>query len=183
MSSAGIDSAHIAGHSMGTIVCQHLAARHPDKVKSLALVGPLAAPPDPARAAVRDRAAKARKEGMAGVADAVVQAGTSALTRSARPEAAAFVRELLMRQDPEGYALTCEALSAAQPADLANVHCPALLITGSEDVVAPPLAVRLLASRLTSSRVIIFNGCGHWTTIERPLEVTEALLNFYLGKP
>ena len=39
---------HLVGHSMGTIICQHLAASYPDRVKSMALLGPLAEPPEPA---------------------------------------------------------------------------------------------------------------------------------------
>ncbi|MFS2048940.1 alpha/beta fold hydrolase, partial [Variovorax sp. CT11-76] len=41
----GIQRAHWVGHSMGTIVCQHIAAAHPKCVASLALFGPLIAPP------------------------------------------------------------------------------------------------------------------------------------------
>ena len=45
----GIASAHWLGHSMGTIVCQHLAAQWPRLVRSLALYGPLAEPAEPAK--------------------------------------------------------------------------------------------------------------------------------------
>ena len=59
----GVARAHFVGHSLGTIVCQHLAASAPALVRSLALFGPLMAPPDAARTALRvpaRRAAKAR---------------------------------------------------------------------------------------------------------------------------
>src|SRR5262252_8244216 len=56
----GIGRAHFLGHSMGTIVCQHVAATHPQLVRSLALFGPLITPGDPARAAMRARAEQAR---------------------------------------------------------------------------------------------------------------------------
>lgn len=171
--------AHLAGHSMGTIICQHLAVKHPDAVRSLALIGPLAAPPEAGRPHIRARAAKARSEGMAGIADAIVQGGTSAATKASKPEAAAFVRELLMRQDPEGYALSCEALADAQPAQVEQLHIPALLITGTEDTVSPPVSVRALANRLAGARMVILNGCGHWAPVERAGQVTEALMNFY----
>jgi pimeloyl-ACP methyl ester carboxylesterase len=58
----GVARAHWIGHSLGTIVCQHLAVAAPKLVRSLALFGPLIAPAEPARAAIRTRAAKARGE-------------------------------------------------------------------------------------------------------------------------
>src|SRR5438309_3026495 len=45
--------AHWVGHSLGTIVCQHLALAQPRLVRSIALFGPLIAPPDAARTAIR----------------------------------------------------------------------------------------------------------------------------------
>ncbi|WP_188262965.1 alpha/beta fold hydrolase [Azospirillum tabaci] len=178
MDERGLDRVHLVGHSLGAIVCQHVAARRPNRVRSLALIGPLHTPPDAARPVIRDRAAKARAEGMVGIADAIVQAGTSADTKANRPEVATLVREILMRQDPEGYARTCEALAAAEPADVARIACPTLLVTGDEDGTAPPTAVRALHRKIAGSSLRILDRCGHWTTFERPAEVNEALMNF-----
>ena len=44
-----IERAHLVGHSMGTIVCQHVAVSEPRLVRSLAMFGPLLAPHEPAR--------------------------------------------------------------------------------------------------------------------------------------
>ncbi len=178
MDERGLDRVHLVGHSLGTIVCQHIAVRRPNRVRSLALIGPLHAPPDAARPVIRDRATKARAEGMVGIADAIVQAGTSADTKANRPEVAALVREILMRQDPEGYARTCEALAAAEPADVSRIACPTLLVTGDEDGTAPPTAVRALHRKIAGSSLRLLDRCGHWTTFERPAEVNEALMNF-----
>lgn len=178
----GIERAHFVGHSMGTIVCCHIAAQNPGLVRSLALLGPLLAPPDAARKGLRDRAEKARAEGMAPVADAIVQAATSADTKSTQPVTVAFVRESLMRQDAEGYARTCEALAAAEPADVSRIKCKALLITGDEDAVAPPSGARAMAERMEAAQTLILSRCGHWTGIERAKDVNAALKNFYFGR-
>lgn len=172
---------HVVGHSLGTIVCQHLAVKRPDRVRSLFLIGPILAPPDGARTALRDRAGKARAEGMTGIAEAIVQGGTSADTKAHSPVAASFVRELLMRQDPEGYALTCEALAGCAAADVERITCPTYLVTGDEDGTAPPAAVRNLASKISGSQFAVLERCGHWATLERPTEVNVALLNFLLA--
>ena len=170
---------HLAGHSMGTIICQHFAAKHPDLVLSLALVGVFQEPPKAARDALRDRAAKVRAEGMASIADAIVAGGTSNDTKINNPAAAAYVRESIMAQSAEGYARNCEALAGAAPADLSKIGCPVLLITGDEDKTAPPDVARAMTTHLKSSDLQILAGCGHWATIERAKQVNYAMTVFY----
>jgi pimeloyl-ACP methyl ester carboxylesterase len=188
LGAAGAAKAHVVAHSMGTIVAQHLAALHPAVVKSLALFGPLLAPPEPARAAIRARGDKARSGGaaaMAEIADALVQASTAGQTKSRRHAAVAFVRESLMRQPPDGYARSCEALAAMQAADTARIACPTLLVTGDEDGVAPPQSVRQMRDKLAetnrSVQLEVLRGCGHWTPIEMP-EACGELLGRFLSR-
>jgi 3-oxoadipate enol-lactonase len=179
---AGVERAHVVAHSMGTIIALHLAVLEPRLVRSLALFGPLAAPPDANRGPIRARAAKARGEGEPGmqqIADAIVQGATASETRSRRPVVVAAVRESLMRQSPEGYARSCEALSDAQSADVAKIACPTLLVTGDEDSVSPPQAVRALGEKINGARVEVLARCGHWTTYEKPEECSSLLERFY----
>ncbi|MFO1351120.1 MAG: alpha/beta fold hydrolase [Gammaproteobacteria bacterium] len=175
----GVERAHFVGHSLGTLVCQHLAVQHPKRVRSLALCGPLLAPTDMGREGLRQRARQARTEGMAVIAGAIVEGAISTDTRAQQPVVVALVRELVMRQNPEGYARTCEALAEAVAAEAALIQCPTLLMTGDEDAIAPPSLVRQLAERIDGARVRIFNRCGHWTTLERALEVNGVLKEFY----
>ena len=179
MDAFDVEKAHLAGHSMGTIVCQHLAANHPQRVMSLALMGPVPALPEPARPVLRDRAAKARSDGMRPIAEAVVEAATSSDTKTNQPAIAAFVRELLMRQDAESYARHCEALADSQSADLAAIQCPTLLITGDQDKVAPPDVMEALRSQISGAQAHLMTGCGHWTTLERAKQVNYLMVKFY----
>lgn len=181
---AGIARAHVVAHSMGTIVAQHLAVEQPRLVRSLALFGPLIAPADPARQALAARAAKARREGDEGlqqIVAALVQAALSSETRQQRPVAVAFVRESLMRQAPEAYARSCDALAAAPAAEVERIACPVLLVTGDEDGVAPPQAVRAMAEKLRgapSVRTAVLARCGHWTPVEKPEDCARELSAF-----
>lgn len=176
--------AHWIGHSLGTIVCQHVALAAPKLVRSLALFGPLIAPTEAARLGVRARAAKARSDGAAGmheIALALLNAAISADTRQRSPLAVAFVRESLMRQDGEAYARSCEALAEAGAAAVERIEAPVLLVTGDEDGVAPPQSVRAFAERLHAARnvrVVVLPRCGHWTPIERPEECARELRDF-----
>lgn len=181
MDHLSLDKAKLIGHSMGTIVCAHMAVKHSERVTSLALLGPLAEPPEPARGALRDRARAARESGMVGIADTLLQVSISAATRAANPAVAGMVREILMRQPPEGYAATCEALAGAKSADLGAIRCPTLLITGDEDAVAPPPAVARMKAAIGDSLMLVVPACGHWTPVERVDAVNRALLNFYFS--
>jgi pimeloyl-ACP methyl ester carboxylesterase len=176
-----ITQATFLGHSMGTIVCQHLAQQQPALVSRLALFGPLACPPEAARPNIRARAEKAATGGMAAmqeIADAIVQGATSKDTKAHQPVTLALVRESLMRQSAEGYARSCEALAEAQSAALEDINVPVLLVTGDEDGVAPPAAVQAMAERLPQAQVVVLQGCGHWTTMERAADCTRLLQEF-----
>ncbi len=180
----GIQQAHWVGHSMGTIVCQHVAVAQPALVKSLCLFGPLMAPADPMRQALRVRASKARSEGASGMQDitqALLAGALSADSRQRLPLAVAFVRESLMRQEGEAYARNCDALADAQAARVERISAPTLLVTGDEDGVAPPQAVRAMAEKFhsaRSTRVVVLPHCGHWTPVERPQECQRELGEF-----
>jgi pimeloyl-ACP methyl ester carboxylesterase len=179
-----ITHAHMVGHSMGNIVLQHVTVQAPKLVASLALFGPLIAPPDAARTSIRARGEKAKAEGAAGmheIALALLNTSISADTRARLPLAVALVRESRMRQDPDGYARSCFALADAPAAAVEGIEAPVLLVTGDEDVVAPPQAVRAMAEKLhraRSVRVVVLPRCGHWTPVERPEECARELRGF-----
>lgn len=178
----GIERAWFAGHSLGTIVCQHLALAQPRLARGLLLFGPVLAPPDAGRDGLRQRAAKARSEGMAAIADAIVQGALSPSSRESQPVAVAFVRESLLAQDPEGYARTCEALADAQAADVSRIESPTLLVTGDEDAIAPPQAARGMAAKMVSARTEILSRCGHWTPVERASECQSLMRGFLAAR-
>jgi 3-oxoadipate enol-lactonase len=176
---------HVVAHSLGTIVAQHLAVEHPARVASLAMFGPLLAPPEAGRPGILARAALAREKGLAGmqeIADTIVKAATSDETKAERPITLALVRESVMRQSPEGYAASCEALAKATPAAIDRITARTLLVTGENDGTGSPAGVKAMGERIVGSKVVILPGSGHWTTFEKPVECLRALREFYAGK-
>lgn len=174
----GVARAHFVGHSMGTIVCQWLAVNQPSLVASLFLLGALAEPGDATRNGLAARARLARSGGMSDIADQIVAGAISAHTRETAPAAVAFVRESITRQDPESYAMTCEALAAARAVDARRIGAPTLLVTGDADAVNPPGVAQALADTIRGATFSSVDRCGHWATVEAPREVGRKLSDF-----
>jgi 3-oxoadipate enol-lactonase len=179
----GVGRAHVVGHSFGTLIAQHIAARHPDRVASLTLFGPILEPQDAARERLRARAAAARQQGMAAVADQLIGSALASASASENPVVVAFVRESHMRQDAEGFARSCEALGQAEKADHRLIDCPALIVTGDEDAVGPPSIAQELADKIGGAKTVILNRCGHWTPVEKSKECGRLLAEFVRGIP
>lgn len=175
----GIEKTRLVGHSMGTIVCQHMTAAQPDRIVDMVLLGPLAEPPEAARTAIRDRASAARNGGMADIAEAIANGAIASETKADLPNVQGFVREMVLRQPAEGYAASCLALAAAKAADLSAVGCRSLLVTGDQDGVAPEANVRVLGQSLSQSEMRVLPACGHWTLTEQPTAVIAVMQQFY----
>ncbi len=170
-----IERAHFVGHSMGTLLCQYLAVKHTDLVASMTLFGALFEPTPAARDGLRERAKKARENGMTDIAEAVSSASTADSSKRRNPVIKAFVRESLMRQNLTGYAAHCEALSEASAADHKKIECSTLLITGEHDGVAPVAMGRELAARIRQARLEVIPDVGHWLMIEAPERSAELM--------
>ncbi|MFN7191875.1 MAG: alpha/beta fold hydrolase, partial [Rhodospirillales bacterium] len=96
--------------------------------------------------------------------------------------AVAYVRESVLRQDPLGYAATCEALAGARSADFARIGKRALLATGEDDAIGTPAMSRDIAARLPQAHAEILPRTGHWTPVERPAEIARTVSQFWFGR-
>ena len=174
----GASSASIVSHSMGTVIAQEFAAHNPDRVKKLVLLGPIRELPDGGRDGLRDRATTVRENSMGAVAAGIANGGTGPRTKEAHPEVVGYARESLLRQDDEGYAAACEALAASEDADQEAISCPVLLVTGTDDGLAPPEKAERLAAGFTNGHLEVIDGIGHWTVIEAGIEVAALVADF-----
>lgn len=173
-----IEAAHLAGHSLGTLVVQHFAVSYPHMVKSLTLVGGFTEPSEAARKGIYDRSDVVRTNGMDAVADAIIEGGFSSYSKHTNSALIGLAKDLLLRNHPEAYAASCRALAQAQAIDHSKVEAPVLLIVGDEDKVSPLSMSKLMSRRFPRAQLEIIPNCGHWATIEMPDAVNKSLLNF-----
>jgi 2-keto-4-pentenoate hydratase/2-oxohepta-3-ene-1,7-dioic acid hydratase in catechol pathway/pimeloyl-ACP methyl ester carboxylesterase len=179
LSNAGVQSAIVIAHSMGSLVAVKLALENPRLVKKLVLMGPPPSPlPEAGNKSVHGRAAIVRQKGMVGVVDAIISAGTSPVTQSARPIAVTAVRLSLMSQDPEGYAKACSALASAPGLDFSKLQCPTLILTGADDKTSPPALCKKYYEQVNGSKYEVLDNIGHWHLFEEADAVVSVVAGF-----
>lgn len=172
--SLGIERFAYAGVSLGGAVGLHLAAHHPERVSSLAVICS-SAHFNGARP-WRERAELVRREGLAGLAE----------TANSRWFTSGFtVPELVddhRDADPEAYAACCDALAAFDiREDLSRITAPTLLIAGREDPATPPAHLREIADAVPGSSLTELAGASHLAPAERPEAVLTALRAHFDG--
>jgi 3-oxoadipate enol-lactonase len=125
----------IVGISLGGLVAQDLAVRYPDLVDSLVLCDTVTTYPPGMRAMWTERAAAARRDGLAALVELTSRTWFSE-EFAADPIAVRSLRDLV-RTDPEGYARTCEVLAEVDLSPgLAALDVPTLVVCGVDDGAA-----------------------------------------------
>lgn len=135
MDHAGLAEAAIAGVSLGGMIAMEMALTQPGRVSRLALIC-TSATMDPA--AWNDRIAKVRTEGMASIAEMAMGRFLAPDFLEANPALAATLQRQLTIMSAVGYAGCGAAIRDMTLADrLGEIACPALVVTGTNDVSTP----------------------------------------------
>lgn len=176
----GVQPVYLLGHSMGTILALEAIRRSPDLAAGLIMVGGLPEPLPGARARIRGRAETIRRRGIAGIGAEAVAANFSRRSQTERPELTARFAKLFDRQDPVAYAGTANALAAWTARELPPLdRVPCLVITGDEDLYAPPDAIHAFARTLpANTRIEIMRDCGHLPFLEQPAAFAALVSSF-----
>ena len=113
-------------------------------------------------------------EGMEPLADTIPAAATN---KNSTPLQKAFMRELLMNQEPKSYVSHCQVIIDAKEPNLASIKMPVLIIAGEEDMSAPLEGCECLLDNMGSARkeLKFLEGVGHWHCIEAPDRVAAEI--------
>ena len=165
----GIDSAHVVGASMGGMIAQQLAVRHPSRVRSLCSI----------MSTTGDRAVgRATSEAVAVMSQPPATGRQEAVARGLRiqavigsPEYRVPEAELRGRLGdaydrafrPAGYARQYAAILASpdRTAALGAVDRPTLVIHGAEDPLIHPSGGEATAAAVPGAELLVLPGMGH----------------------
>lgn len=173
-----LDTAHVMGISMGGMVAQELALRHPERLRSLILGctycgGPGSVLTDEAvlrrlaeamTSGDRERAVRAAWEANVSPTFAAQEQPWSTFMNIGREHAVAVA--VIMEQ--------LRAIAAHDTSErLGDIAAPTLIVHGTEDEMLPVANAHAIAAHMPDARVEIFEGVGHLFFWEDPARSAE----------
>jgi pimeloyl-ACP methyl ester carboxylesterase len=168
----------LVGHSMGTLVAQHLAQTQPELVDNLILIGGISWFEPPLRKAYEERAATVEADGMDGVVDEWLPGALAPRTHAKLPQLTGLLRDLFLRNEPASYAAACRAVANAPKIARDQIGQPTLLLVGDHDRSTPIAMAEELHAEIPVSRVRVIPAAAHWATLEQPDFIASAILEF-----
>lgn len=177
----GYERLDVLGWSMGGDVAIDLAVRHPAVVGRLVSYagipgGALAVPPSQKSLAVlTDTSGTPQERGMRLLVLMFPQA-----YRTAHPD---YLRNFPVPKEsmePASIGFQIDAIGrwAGVGDGLKGIASPALFVTGTEDLLAPPENAVLMADRVPGSWLMRFAGTGHGLMYQEPQSLAESVLLF-----
>jgi 3-oxoadipate enol-lactonase len=167
------------GLSMGGMVGQELALRHPGLVGALVLANTTSAYPDAARAVWQQRIATVQEGGIEAIADAVMARYFHDDFRAAHPATIDRFRRRLVTTDTVGYIGCCAAVGAVDTtARLGAIGVPALVIAGELDQGTPVEMARTLVQGIPGARLEVLEQASHLSAIEQPQAFGASVVGF-----
>jgi 3-oxoadipate enol-lactonase len=167
------------GLSMGGMVGQELALRHPSLVGALVLANTTSSYPEAARATWRQRIETVRAQGIETIADAVMGRYFHDQFRAQHGATVAGFRQRLTSTDAGGYIGCCAAVGAMETTDrLSRIGVPTLVIAGDLDQGTPVSMAQSLVDNIPGARLTVLKDASHLSAAEQPQAFIDAVRGF-----
>ena len=177
---AGIERAYLVGHSMGSLAVLDCAARHPERVERIALLG--VAPKMPVHPALLEAAKNddslandlvtAWGHGPAGHFGGHRAPGLWMMGNALQVLAGSASQVLYTDL------MACNAYEAGLES-AAKLRCPTLIVAGQADRMTPAKAAAKLAAAIADARLVVLPDCGHMMMVEKPDATLDALIEHF----
>jgi len=173
----GARQAHLVGLSMGGRIARNFALHHPERVRSLVLAN--TSPGFGVMSGGELRAFVEQRRKLDPQAQAKRLLGPS-------PPAEAYEKLVgsLRAVHRESYLKTVEASTAQDlAAPIERIRGPTLVITSTADNLYPVSIAQDMARRIPGARLVVIEGAGHLSNLERPQEFNQTVAEFLRSLP
>ena len=170
----GIRETHFVGLSMGGMIGQVFALKHPAMIQSLALCDTTSRHPPGAAAIWEDRI-----KTVGPMAVPTLERWFTAPFRARRKDLMERVGVMIRATPAAGYIGCCHALPKISVTEkLRDVRCPALVIVGEEDPGTPVEMAREIHAALPAAELAVLCRASHLSNLEQPEEFNRVLGGF-----
>lgn len=173
-------SVHFAGLSMGGFVGMRLAARYPDKIKSLILLE-TSANTEPVENLPKYKFLNGVVKWF-GVIPTVANSVMKIMfaqswIENPRNKAAykSWVKELQSNKKTITRSVEAVIYRKGVEDEIRNIKCPTMVVVGDEDVATKPEKAKFIQMSIPNADLHIVPGAGHSSSIEKPDEVNRLI--------
>jgi 3-oxoadipate enol-lactonase len=167
------------GLSMGGMVGQEMALRHPALIGALVIANTTSAYPEAARQMWMQRIETVRSQGLEAIADAVMERYFHDAFRAQHTATVARFRRRLLSTDAPGYIGCCHAVGGVDTtARLALITAPTLVIAGELDQGTPVAMAQTLAEKIPQAALCVLPQASHISAVEQPQQFNDAVAAF-----
>jgi len=175
----GIRTCHWVGLSMGGMIGQTFALRHPGVFKTVTLADTTSRYPADAAAVWAGRVKTATEQGMEPIVQPTLERWFTEPFRKSRPEVVAEIAKSIRATPAAGYAGCCQALPKIDvTARLKEIRIPGLVIVGDQDPGTPPAMAHEIHDNFPGSELAILPSAAHLSNLEQPEAFNRALQDF-----
>ncbi|MGI8610557.1 MAG: alpha/beta fold hydrolase [Candidatus Dormibacteria bacterium] len=185
MDAVGMDTAHVYGASLGSMIAQEIALSHRDRVRTLILGCPSPGVVSMPGSIGILRLMRTREHY---TQEEMFRRAAPFLFHRALEDPEALEAALRARTtapvSPMGYRRQLEAvLRWSSLTRLPFLRVPTLVIHGDHDRLIPTINGRLIARLIRGSRLHIIKGAGHVYSVDAPGEAARVTLAFLAARP
>ncbi len=182
-----ISRAKVYGVSMGGMIAQELALRHPEKVSKLVLGctlagGPSAKMPAPEVGELLVTGSKLMATDPDKALDIMLPALCPVDFIAAHPELKQMVMmgaSMVPPTPPETIDHVMAGVMQFNAYDrLAQIKCPVLIVHGEQDALVPPENAAIIKSRIPHAEVYMIPGAGHAFQAVDPVGIHQRIVNW-----
>lgn len=182
LDSLSIETAHIAGHSMGGQIAQELALAYPGKVQSLSLLSCWAQRDAKFNSLIQlfgDLAQQLDSRLYHQILVPWLFTESFYSIPDLMDQLLAWIDSQPFPPTPHGLYHQSRAVLTSGTIDrLAQIHCPTLVLVGQEDLLTPVRFSQQLAEGIPGAELVVIEQGGHSFIVETPVAVGQAMLRF-----
>jgi 3-oxoadipate enol-lactonase len=175
MDALGVARFHLVGAKIGGVIGRAFAARRPDRVRTLTVVGS----PPPVRPDAATQAQRVKEVEELGIEHWARRSMAGRLGKSFPPEGVEWWIKYMARtpvSTEAGFASTVNFSDIT--ADVANIKCPMLVITTSQSGLASVEQTRAWQQEVPHSELVVLPGDSFHVAATHPDRSAEATLQF-----